>query len=454
MSELTLEEAQRLDHRFVVHPLHNAAQTASGPLVLVSGRGSLVKSADGREFIDGLSELWNVNIGHGRGELAEAAADQMTRLAFVSNYNGQANLPAIELAEKIVSIAYPSMRSVFFASGGAESNESAFKLARSYWKLRGKPAKTKIFSRRWAYHGVTYAAMSATGMANYHAQFGPLAPDFLQVEPPYWYRWDGWAEGKSPEECGAWAADQLEQAILREGPETVAAFIAEPVQGAGGVIPAPDGYFRRVREICDRHEVLFIADEVITGYGRLGTWFGLEQWGVEPDIVSFAKGVTSGYIPLGGIILGEKVDRLLRELPKETAWMHAYTYSGHATACAVGLANLAVIEREGLVARAGMLGDRLRDGLQTLDSLAAAGDIRGLGLMAAVEVVADRKTRQSFPDSEGVGARVVAAARERGVLIRNRQDVIEMAPPFCTTEEQIDRIVEVVGESIREVAGG
>ncbi|MGH7918355.1 MAG: aspartate aminotransferase family protein, partial [Candidatus Dormibacteraceae bacterium] len=270
MTELTVEEAQRRDHQYVIHPLHNSAQTAAGPLVLVSGRGSLVRDAEGREYIDGLSQLWNVNIGHGRGELAEAAADQMTRLAFASNYNGQANLPAIELAEKIVSHAYPSMRSVFFASGGAESNESAFKLARSSWKLVGKPSKTKIFSRNWAYHGVTYAAMSATGMSNYHTQFGPLAPDFLQVEPPYWYRWDGWAEGKTPEECGAWAAEQLEQAILREGPDTVAAFIAEPVQGAGGVIPAPDGYFARIREICDRHEVLFIADEVITGYGRLG----------------------------------------------------------------------------------------------------------------------------------------------------------------------------------------
>ncbi|MGH7921845.1 MAG: aspartate aminotransferase family protein, partial [Candidatus Dormibacteraceae bacterium] len=345
-------------------------------------------------------------------------------------------------------------RSVFFASGGAESNESAFKLARSYWKLVGKPSKTKIFSRNWAYHGVTYAAMSATGMPSYHTQFGPLAPDFLQVEAPYWYRWEGWAEGKTPEECGAWAADQLEQAILREGPDTVAAFIAEPVQGAGGVIPAPDGYFARIREICDRHQVLFIADEVITGYGRLGTWFGLERWGVEPDIVSFAKGVTSGYVPLGGIILGEKVDRLLRELPQETAWMHAYTYSGHATACAVGLANLAVIEREGLVARAGEIGERLRAGLKTLDSLPAAGDIRGLGLMAAVEVVADRTTRRSYPESDGVGKRIVAAARDRGVMVRNRQDVIEVAPPYCTTEAQIDRIVEVVGESMKEVVGG
>jgi adenosylmethionine-8-amino-7-oxononanoate aminotransferase len=448
MTELTVEELQRLDHEHVIHPLHNPGQTAAGPLVLVSGRGSLVRDADGREYIDGLSQLWNVNIGHGRGELAEAAADQMTRLAFASNYNGQANLPAIELAGRIVELAYPNMRSVYFTSGGAESNESAFKLARSYWKLQGRPTKTKVFSRRWAYHGVTIAAMSATGMASYHKQFEPLAPDFLQLEPPYWYRWEG---SGTPEDCGAWAADQLEQAILREGPETVAAFIAEPVQGAGGVIPAPDGYFERIRQVCDRHDVLFIADEVITGYGRLGTWFGLERWGVEPDIVSFAKGVTSGYVPLGGIILGERVDAALRELPQGVAWMHAYTYSGHPTACAVGIANLRVIEREGLVERAALLGERLLRGLRTLASLPCVGDVRGLGLMAAIEVVADRATRRSFPEADGIGAKVLAAARQRGVMIRNRQDVLEMAPPFVTTEEQIDRIVEVVGESLREV---
>ncbi|MBO0690187.1 MAG: aspartate aminotransferase family protein [Candidatus Dormibacteraeota bacterium] len=448
MTELTVDEVVALDRAHVIHPLHNAAQTATGPLVLVSGEGCMVRDSRGNEYLDGLSQLWNVNVGHGRGELAEAAADQMSRLAFASNYNGQANLPAVQLAEKLTEISYPGVRSVYFTSGGAESNESAFKLARSFWKLQGQPEKVKIISRKWAYHGVTIAAMSATGLPAYHTQFEPLAPGFLQIEAPYWYRWEGRG---TPAECGAWAADQLEQAILREGPGTVAAFIAEPVQGAGGVIPPPDGYFQRVREICDRHDVLFIADEVITGFGRTGRMFALGHWGVEPDIVSFAKGVTSGYVPLGGILLGERVDEALRSLPPEQAWMHAYTYSGHPTSCAVGIANIRIIEREGLVENASRMGERLQRGLGTLASLPAVGDVRGLGLLGAVELVADKETRAAFPAADGVGAKVLAAARERGILFRNRGDVVEMAPPLVVSEEQIDRMVSVLGESIQAV---
>lgn len=450
MADITVDDLVALDRAHVIHPLHSPAQSAASQVVLVSGKGSVVQDSLGRQFIDGLSQLWNVNVGHGRGELAEAAADQMSRLAFASNYNGQSNIPAIQLAEKLTEISYPGIRSVFFASGGAESNESAFKLARSFWKISGKTDKVKIISRRWAYHGVTIAAMSATGMAPYHQLFEPLAPGFLQVEPPYWYAWD---QRGTPEECAIWAADQLEQAILREGPDTVAAFIAEPVQGAGGVIPPPDGYFQRVREICNRHDVLFIADEVITGFGRTGKMFALDHWGVEPDIVSFAKGVTSGYIPLGGIMLGERVDAALRSLPAEKAWMHAYTYSGHPTACAVGLANIRIIEREGLVQRAAELGDRLLRGLKQLEaSVPIVGEARGLGLMAAVELSEDPASRRAFPESAKVGPRVVAAARERGVLFRNRGDVVETAPPLVIEELQVDRIVEVLGESLREVA--
>jgi adenosylmethionine-8-amino-7-oxononanoate aminotransferase len=446
MADLTVDDLVALDRAHVIHPLHNPA---GSPVVLVSGEGCVVTDSEGRQFIDGLSQLWNVNVGHGRGELAEAAADQMSRLAFASNYQGQANIPAIELAEKLTEISYPGIRSVFFSSGGAESNESAFKLARSFWKIAGKPGKVKIISRRWAYHGVTIAAMSATGMATYHTQFEPLAPGFLQIEPPYWYQWD---QRGTPEECGAWAADQLEQAILREGPDTVAAFIAEPVQGAGGVIVPPDGYFQRVREICDRHDVLLIADEVITGFGRTGRMFALDHWGIEPDIVSFAKGVTSGYVPLGGIMLGTRVDEALRSLPAETAWMHAYTYSGHPTSCAVGLANVRIIEREGLVERAADRGARLLRGFKDLESLPIVGEARGLGLMAAVELTADKASRAAFPASEKVGTRVLAAARKRGVMFRNRGDVLEAAPPLMIDEQQVDRMIEVMGESIREVA--
>src|SRR5256714_243640 len=283
------------DRRDLLPRLHHPDDHQQ-PLVVVEGKGAILRDAEGREYIDGLSGLWNVNVGHGRGELADAASAQMRRIAFASAYIGATNEPAVRLAEKIVRHAYSNSAAVYFTTAGAESNESSFKFARYYWKVKDKPQKTKVISRHHAYHGVTLAAMSATGMAAYHKMFGPLVPGFLQVAPPYPYRWQG------DEEPGLGAAKAVEEAILREGPDTVAAVIAEPVMGAGGVIVPPDSYFPKLREICDKYEVLLIADEVITGFGRTGRWFALGHWGVEPDLVSFAKGVTSGYLPLGGVI--------------------------------------------------------------------------------------------------------------------------------------------------------
>lgn len=451
MIDTSVAELVALDQAHLIHPLHNpGVHSASGPVILVSGEGAIVRDIHGNEYVDGLSQLWNVNVGHGRRELAEAAAEQMARIAFASNYSGQANVPAIRLAHKLVEICYPNMQAVFFASGGAESNESAFKLARSYWKIQGKPNKIKIISRRWAYHGVTIAAMSATGLPTYWPQFEPRAPGFVQVAAPYCYHCE---LGKQPGHCPIDTAEDLEQTILREDPETVAAFIAEPVQGAGGVIPPPADYFPKVRAVCDRHQVLFIADEVITGFGRTGKMFALDHWSVQPDIVSFAKGVTSAYIPLGGIIISKALAEALRSLPPDQAWMHAYTYSGHAAACAVGLKNIEIIEREGLVERAAEMGARLLKGLQSLASLPGVGEVRGLGLMGAVELVRDKNTHQTFPATEKVGPRVLAEGRKRGVLYRNRGDVIMMAPPLVVTADQIDRLVNVLGESIRSVLG-
>lgn len=449
MIDLSVEELIALDQEHLVHPQHNpSAHAAAGPVVLVSGQGAVVRDARGRAYIDGLSQLWNVNIGHGRRELADVAAQQMSEIAFVSNYAGQTSLPAIRLATRLAEIAYPNIESIFFTSGGAESNESAIKLVRSYWKGQGQPGKTKIISRRMGYHGVTTGAMSATGMPGFHAAFEPRAPGFVQIAPPYNYRCElGIHEGA----CAVDNADNLEQAILAEGAESVAAFIAEPVMGAGGVIPPPPQYFKRVREICDRHQVLFIADEVITGFGRTGKMFALEHWGVEPDIVSFAKGVTSAYIPLGGIMLSQTLAAWMRALPADQPWMHAYTYSGHAVACAVGLRNVEIIQREGLVEHAAEMGKRLLNGLRSLEAEPTVGEVRGLGLMAAVELVKDKATREGFAASAKVGPRVLAGMRERGVLARNRGDVICLAPPLVVSPDQIDRIVDVVGQAIREV---
>lgn len=436
------------DHAHVLHPLYHPSAHQE-PKVWVEGRGAMIWDSEGREYIDGLSGLWNVAIGHGREELAQAAYDQMRKLAFYSAYVGSTNEPAVRLAEKLAELCYPSINTFFFTSGGAESNESAFKTARFYWKALGKPEKVKFISRMKGYHGVTMAAMSATGLPPYWPMFEPRVPGFVHIESPYPYRFVNKTPGVSD---GVAAANLLEEAILREGPESVAGFIAEPVQGAGGVIPPQDDYFRRVREICDQHEVLLIADEVITGFGRTGRWFGLEHYGVEPDIASFAKAITSGYVPLGGIGVGDRIRDVIEGVPGDKRWMHAFTYSGHPTACAVALANLAIIEGEGLVARAAEMGDHMLKALQELEEMPAVGNVRGKGMMAAVELVADKDTKEPFPASANVGARVQKEMTKRGLFTRIVGDTICIAPPLVTPAETIDRLVQIVGESIAAVS--
>jgi putrescine---pyruvate transaminase len=436
------------DQRHMIHPLHFAADHAK-PKVFVSAKGSILRTADGREYIDALSCLWNVNIGHGRKELATAAATQMETLDYASAYAGFSNEPAIRLAEKIVSLAYDTMSGVYFTTGGSESNESAFKFARYHWKRLGKPDKVKIISRRYAYHGVTMAAMSATSLPNYQKMFGPMVPEFLQVAPPYPYRWPGNGD------AGIGAADAVEDAILAEGADTVAAVIAEPVMGSGGVIVPPATYWPRLREICDRHGVLLIADEVITGFGRTGQWFGLSHWGVQPDLMSFAKGVTSGYLPLGGVVVSKALHDVILDAPADEKFMHAATYSGHPVCCAVALANIDILEKEGLVERAQVQGDRFRAGLETLYSLPAVGEVRGIGMLAAIELVEDKTSKAP---AKGLGARVVAQAADRGLILRLRGaadgppasgDTLCFAPPLSTPEAMLDRIVQIVGESIQ-----
>jgi putrescine aminotransferase len=434
------------DQRHLVHPLHHPADHRQ-PLVIVEGRGCMLRTADGRELIDGLSGLWNVAIGHGRAELADAASTQMRQLAFASAYAGGTNEPAVRLAERLVKLAYPSTTAAYFTTAGAESNESAFKFARYFWKVKGKPGKVKIISRVHGYHGVTMAAMSATGMAAYHKMFGPLEPTFLHVAAPYPYRWPG------NQDPGIGAAEAVEQAILKEGADTVAAVIAEPVMGAGGVIVPPATYFPKLREICDRHDVLLIADEVITGFGRTGRWFALGRWNVEPDLLSFAKAVTSGYLPLGGVLVSKRVHDALQAAPADQKFMHAATYSGHPVCCAVALANLDIIEGEGLVERAGTMGARLLAGLETLRDLPQVGDVRGLGLMCGVELVADRATKAP---ALGLGAKIACAALADGLLLRIRAgsadpaigDTICLAPPLSTPTDVIDRIPEIIRKAI------
>ncbi|MBL9125787.1 MAG: aspartate aminotransferase family protein [Planctomycetaceae bacterium] len=446
------DERQR-DAAHLIHSLHNRDLQQKAH-VWVKGRGVLLWNQEGKEFFDGLAGLWNVIAGHGRNELADAAAQQMRELAYASAYAGSSNRPAIELGDRLAALCYPGIQRFFFTSGGAESNESAFKTARYFAKLSGHPDKYKVIGRRWGYHGTTLAAMSATGIASYWPMFEPRVPGFPQIEGPYPYRFVPTATSPDDRRTpGQQAADLLEEAILREGPASVAAFIGEPVQGAGGVIVAPEDYWPRIRQICDRYQVLLIADEVITGFGRTGDWFALKRYGIEPDIVTFAKGITSGYFPLGGIGVNRQIAAAIDGAAKETTWTHAFTYSAHPTACAVALANLDLLEREGLVQQAGERGAYLLKKLQTLAGHPHVGDVRGLGLMTAVEFVADKGTKAEFPADQQVGNRVHAATQERGLFTRLRGDVFNLAPAFVVEERQIDRMVQILADSIESVLG-
>ena len=441
-----VDEASRLYELDRTHWLHPQGDLGAAPGVVpqrifASGQGATITDVEGREYIEGLASLWNVNVGYGRAELADAAADQMKRLAFSSGYGGFGTAPAIQLAAKLAEIAPGDLSVTYFASGGAEANDTAYKIARLHWKLRGEPDKVAIVSRLRDYHGLTYGATSSTGLANFWKGFEPLAPGFLHAPSPHPYRFSG--EGSA----GAAYAKALEQVILDAGANTVAAVVAEPVQGAGGVIVPPAEYFPLVREICDRHEVLLIADEVITGFGRTGRWFGLQHWNVQADMMIFAKGITSGYLPLSGVMLTPAVHETLKKV--KGPFQHGFTYSGHPTSCAVALRNIQILEDEHLVDQAAKRGAYLLDRLRSLYRHEIVGDIRGLGLMAGIELVKDRATKEQFDVSLGAARRVWAAALEMGVIVRPLPgDVIAMSPPFVITEPQIDRIVEALDTAI------
>lgn len=428
-----------------LHPVYHPKSHAD-PLVIERADGVWLHTVDGQKILDGMAGLWNVNVGYGRKELARAAYDQMRELAFTSNFSGMTNLPSIRLAEKLAGLAYEGLNTTMFTSGGSESNDTAFKTARYYWKRVGKPTKYKVIARRGSYHGVTLAATFATGLEKYHAMFGPPVDGFVHIPAPNPYRFDG--ELKAGETVGQAAARALEEAILREGADTVAAFIAEPVMGVGGVIIPPDDYFPAVREICTRHEVLFIADEVITGFGRTGEWFALRHWGVKPDILTFAKAVTSGYAPLGGMQMSDEIRETMESAAETEAYMHGYTYSGHAMSCAVGLKNLELMEADGYPARAKKLGVRLLEGLRSLSEFPFVGEVRGLGLLCGVEIVSDREAKTADP---ATAMKIFRAAQERGLRTRPLGNTLAFSPPISITEDEVDEIVKRLGAAMDAV---
>jgi putrescine---pyruvate transaminase len=446
-----------IDRHHQIHSLHHPVESDE-PVIYVSGNGIMVRDIEGKEYIDGLSGLWNVNVGHGRAELADAAAEQMKKLAYFSGYAGSSTVPSIALAQRLIELA-PQMKAVFFTSGGGEANEAALKTVRFYWKAQDKPDKVKVISRIHAYHGATLLAMSATGIASYWKMFEPKVPGFLHIQTCYPYRFQGAQPGET---VGQAAARELEETIVREGPETIAAFIGEPIHGAGGVIYPTEDYWPRVREICTRYGVLLIADEIITGFGRTGRWWGLDHWDVTPDIFSFAKGITSGYAPLGGIMISNEIKEVLNSVEPADRWMHGYTNSGHPTCCAVALKNIEIIEREGLLENSARMGDLLLKTLQeAFGDHPHAGDIRGgKGLLAAVEFVEDRSSKKNFGSEKKVGARLQNEMKKHGVITRSRPmagddpapgDEVLFAPPLVTTKEDIYKMVGVLREAVKVV---
>ena len=432
-----------------LHPVSNLKQVAkTGPVVMVRGEGSRIWDSDGKEYIDAFAGLWNVNVGHHRPELAEAAKAQMNEIAFAPTFFGLATPPPIELAAKLAEMYRGPINHFQFTSGGAESNETAIKIARYYWNLKGKTQKVKILSRLMAYHGIAMGTLSATGIPAYWDKFGPRPEGFLHLTAPYAYRNAGDLDEDAFIDK---LVDEIEQTVEREGADTIAAMIGEPVQGAGGVVVPPEKYWSRVSEVLKKHDILLIADEVITGFGRTGAMFGSQTFDFQPDIVAMAKGITSGYVQLGAVGVSDEVYETMLE--PDAMFMHGFTYSGHPVACAVGLANIDIIERENLPANAGEVGGYLLGKLEELLGHQNVGNVRGKGLMMLVEVVKDKDTKEQFSPAEGIGGKLTAATRERGIIVRASDTGIAISPPLVLTKDEADQIANAVRESVIEVFG-
>tara|TARA_R110002020_G_scaffold27202_10_gene87809 strand:+ start:853 stop:2229 length:1377 start_codon:yes stop_codon:yes gene_type:complete len=438
----------------ILYPFANVGHlTEHPPVVVESGQGVYITDSAGKRYIDGQAGLWNVNVGHGREEIKEAIKAQLDRISYYTIFGGTANMPSVELAERLCQLTQPEgMVRAFFSSGGSEAVEAAFKLVRQYWRLRGEAMKTKIISLKRGYHGVTLGALSANGITSNREYFEPLLPGFIQVDTPHLYR-NPYTDDH--EELGRICADLLEREIQYQGPDTVGAFIAEPVQGAGGVIVPPANYWPRLREICDRYDILLIADEVVTGFGRLGTMMGSRHWGVKPDIMTFAKGINSGYVPLGATMMNAHVAEAFdtndtaQFSPK--AFAHGNTYAGHPLACAAALASLKIVEDENLPDNAGRVGGYFLDRLKEVQSRhGMIGDVRGQGLMIGVEL-ADPDTGAPFDLASNVGGRISDYCRENGVIIRNLGDTFIISPPFILENAHVDEMVDRFEEAVAMV---
>jgi putrescine aminotransferase len=417
---MTDERLSRLDRAHIVHP-HQVVGRPLAPLVVASARGAVIRDVDGNEYIDGTCGLWQCLVGHGRDELADVAAAQMRELEFYASFWDFSNRPAIELAERLAAIAPPGIDHVFYTNGGSEGIETAIKLARLAWNSSGEPERTLVLSRKMAYHGVGYGSLSATGIPPLREGFGPLAEGFVHLTAPYPLRVPN---------CTDTCIAELEETIARLGASRIAAMIGEPVLGVAGMIPPPDDYWPRVSAVLREHGILLILDEIVTAYGRTGSWFAAERWGGVPaDLIVTAKGLTSGYVPMGAVLIGDRVMELL----DGARFSHGFTYNGHPTGAAVALRNLDIIEREGLLSRAVEQGDRLLSALREAEGLPAVAEVRGVGLMAGVELA-----------EPADGAELAARIRDRGAIVRATGQKLVLSPPLVIEAEQVDRLAEII----------
>ena len=411
------------------------ALNAKGTRIITKASGVYLWDSEGHKILDAMAGLWCVNLGYGREELVEAATKQMRELPYYNLFFQTAHPPAVALAKAIADIAPAGMNHVFFTGSGSEANDTVLRMVRHYWAIKGQPAKKVVIGRWNGYHGSTIAGASLGGMKAMHEQGDGPIPGIEHIDQPYWF---GEGGDMSPEEFGVRIADQLEQKILEVGEDKVAAFIAEPIQGAGGVIIPPESYWPRVKEILARYDILFIADEVIRGFGRTGEWFGSDYYGLEPDLMPIAKGLTSGYIPMGGVVVRDEVVHTLNEGGE---FYHGFTYSGHPVAAAVALENIRILREEKIVERVKTkTAPYLQSRWQELLEHPLVGEARGVGLLGALELVKNKKTRERFADP-GVGMLCREHCFRNGLVMRAVGDTMIISPPLVISEEQIDELV-------------
>jgi adenosylmethionine-8-amino-7-oxononanoate aminotransferase len=441
-------QASALEHLWVYLREPSDMAEKGEPQVFVEGKGCRVTDALGRSYIDAMSGLWLKNVGYGRTEIADAAYQQMLKLTYMPA--GTTTEPAIRLAEKLASITPGDLSRCFFTSGGSEAVETAMKLARAYFKRAGEPTRVKFISRKGSYHGATFGALSLGGTPLFpKGDYEPLLGGCFHAPQPNPYRCE--FGGSTPEECAERCVRAIEDIIKFQGPDTVAAVVAEPVSSPfGAVVPGPN-YWPMLREVCDRYGCLLIADEVITGFGRTGKMFACEHWGVTPDIMTVAKGITSGYIPMGAAIVRKPISDAFVGSPR-AAFRHIITFGGHPVAAAASLKNIEIMEREGMVQNSARMGSYLLDGLKDLkEKHPVVGDVRGLGLFCGLEIVRDRRTKEYFPAEAELGSRLTQGFAEEGVLLRGG-DVMNIAPPLCVTPGEIDEILSVLDRVIGRTA--